>query len=127
VTRGRSGEGAGEQVWKKAREVMLRSYCHTQSNKREETVRHRSKEKLPPFDKTRQVSGSIRVRGNVGRNKSRRCVYTDEGRVFATGGRTAIASFRLLRQVRRHGSDQAEGGERDKGWSEEERYMGNGR
>lgn len=38
-----------------------------------------------------------------------------------------MASFRLLRQVRRHGSDQVEGGERDKGWSEEERYMGNGR
>jgi hypothetical protein len=126
VTRRRSGEDTGKQIWKKAREVMLQSYCYIQSNKRQKTVQHRSEEKPPLFDKRRQVSGSTRVGGNAERNKSRRCVYADEGRVFTTGGRRAIACFRLLRQVRRHSSNQTEGGERDKGWSKKERYIGNG-
>jgi hypothetical protein len=41
VTRGRSGEGAGKQMSKEAREVMLRSHCHTRSNKAQKAGQHK--------------------------------------------------------------------------------------
>jgi hypothetical protein len=76
VTRGRSGEGAGKQMSKEAREVMLRSHRHTRSNKAQKAgqhkwhKRHRSEEnrrrstkrrKSPEADELEEMQGETRA------------------------------------------------------------------